>query len=78
MIALGPPEDFQKKQNYEKEEQKTNNNNKVFKDEVKVNGQTVLNIPMTMAFYDEKKVKRKSRWGQKETKKSKYINNKHK
>jgi hypothetical protein len=36
-----------------------------------VNGQTVLNIPMTMAFYEEKKKKRKSRWGEKELKKSK-------
>lgn len=41
-----------------------------FQDEVKVNGQTVLNIPLDMAYYEEKKRKRKSRWGEKEVKKS--------
>ena len=42
-----------------------------FADEIKINDQTVLTIPLENQFYEEEKPKRKSRWGDKPEKKSK-------
>lgn len=42
-----------------------------FADEIKINDQTVLTIPLENQFYDEEKPKRKSRWGDKPEKRSK-------
>ena len=41
-----------------------------FADEIKINNQTVLTIPLENQFYEEDKPKRKSRWGDKAEKKS--------
>lgn len=45
-----------------------------FADEIKINDQTVLTIPLENQFYEEEKPKRKSRWGDKPEKKSKNLN----
>lgn len=71
MIALGPQEDFEKQNHRDEEVQNKEEKKIMFQDEVKIDGKTVLNIPFEMAFYEHKKGKRKSRWGEKETKKSK-------
>ena len=42
-----------------------------FADEIRINDQTVLTIPLENQFYEEEKPKRKSRWGDKPEKKSK-------
>lgn len=42
-----------------------------FADEIKINDQTVLTIPLENMFNEEDKPKRKSRWGDKPEKKSK-------
>jgi hypothetical protein len=42
-----------------------------FADEIKINDQTVLTIPLDNMFYEEEKPKRKSRWGDRPEKKSK-------
>ncbi len=42
-------------------------------DEVKINNQTVLTIPIENQYYEEEKPKRKSRWGEKIERKSKKI-----
>ena len=44
-----------------------------FADEIKINDQTVLTIPLENQFYEEEKPKRKSRWGDKPEKKSKFF-----
>jgi hypothetical protein len=44
-----------------------------FVDEVKINNQTVLTIPIENQYYEEEKPKRKSRWGEKIERKSKKI-----
>lgn len=44
-----------------------------FADEIKINDQTVLTIPLENQFYEEEKPKRKSRWGDKPEKKSNFF-----
>ena len=44
-----------------------------FADEIKINDQTVLTIPLENQFYEEDKPKRKSRWGDKPEKKSNFC-----
>ena len=75
MIALGTQEDIERRNEKQRESEEQTQESKagkkvMFQDEVKVDGKTVLNIPFEMAFYEQKKTKRKSRWGEKETKKS--------
>lgn len=54
------------------EEVKTNEKKPFFfADEIKINDQTVLTIPLDNMFYEEEKPKRKSRWGDRPEKKSK-------
>ena len=53
------------------EEVKTNEKKSFFfADEIKINDQTVLTIPLDNMFYEEEKPKRKSRWGDRPEKKS--------
>ena len=53
------------------EEVKTNEKKPFFfADEIKINDQTVLTIPLDNMFYEEEKPKRKSRWGDRPEKKS--------